>query len=384
MNERNSMSQKMLVVGSCALMLGGCVAATADGSDVDEFEDTAGTEKPIIGGSKASGYPFAALVDMYSNGYPSAACSGAVIAPRVALTAGHCVVGENGWKVTLPYAGNQSQYTTQATTTYKGNGGSVDPYSQDLGLVFFDKPFDLPAYPSIQGTKLPNGTKAMNIGRINNGSFSTTDLFVSQPLTLNDAASYGFPYDYIASEVIQSGDSGGPVVLPGGAPFTIVAVNSGAGGGTEVLARTDAVASWIAQAIQDHGGNGGGANPPPPDDPPVDPGGDTCQGTAETEPNDFQHPQALQGTICGSTEGPGGEDWSTWKVSGAGVKYQVSVSGGDAQVLMWKYVNGAYHAIANSTPQLITNTSNGPGPYYVAIWSPSGSSAPYALTLTTE
>jgi len=386
MNDHTLAKQKLLVVGACAWMLSGCMAATSDEQGADEYEDTTGTQNPIVGGSKASGYAFAALVDMYSNGYPSAACSGAVIAPRVALTAGHCVLGESGWKVTLPYAGKQSQYTTKASTTYKGYGGSVDPDSQDLGLVFFDQPFDLPAYPTIQGAELPNGTKGMNIGRIDNGNFSTTDLFVSQPLTLNDAASYGFPYDYIASEIIQSGDSGGPVVLPGGAPFTIVAVNSGAGGGTEVLARTDAVASWIAQEIQNHGGAGtsGGGGTAGGDPGGDDPGTEACQGTAEAEPNDFHHPQTLAGTLCGKTDGPGDEDWSTWQVAGAGVHYEVAVSGGDARVVMWKYVGGSYHAIANATPQRITNTSNGPGPYYVAVWSPSGATAPYELSLDTN
>jgi hypothetical protein len=88
----------------------------------------------------------------------------------------------------------------------------------------------------------------------------------------------------------------------------------------------------------------------------------------------------LSGTLCGST-GPGDEDWSKWSVSGAGVHYKLTVSGGDAEVLMWKRVNGYYYPITNSSPQHIENTSNGPGPYFVAVWSPSGSSAAYTLTL---
>jgi hypothetical protein len=61
---------------------------------------------------------------------------------------------------------------------------------------------------------------------------------VGKPVTLTDAS--GYPYAYASQEIIESGDSGGPVVLPGAAPHTIVAVNSGAGNG-QIMARTDAV-----------------------------------------------------------------------------------------------------------------------------------------------
>jgi hypothetical protein len=60
----------------------------------------------------------------------------------------------------------------------------------------------------------------------------------------------------------------------------IVAVNSGAGGGTEVLARVDLLAGWIKEQVATNGGAGEpGADPggDPGQDPGADPGGDPGQ-----------------------------------------------------------------------------------------------------------
>jgi hypothetical protein len=110
-----------------------------------------------------------------------------------------------------------------------------------------------------------DGTRIVNIGRINNGVLSNTSLFVSKPIPVRGATSVGFPFDYVAMEVIESGDSGGPDELPGTDPHQIVAVNSGAGGGTEVLARVDLLRSWILGKVASHGGGGGTTPPPAPD-----------------------------------------------------------------------------------------------------------------------
>jgi hypothetical protein len=204
------------------------------------------------------------------------------------LTAGHCVDGYTKWTVAAPYAGGQEILTTDATTyDYQGNGQMVNPNQHDVGLIFLDTPIDLPAYPLIVQSKLPNSSQVLNIGRIKDGMLSHTQLFVSQPVSIKDGVDVGFDFDYYATEVIEPGDSGGPVVLPGALPHTIVAVNSGGGQGIELLARVDLLYSWIQDQIQSHGGpggeggagggGGGGGIPIPPPPPPSTCEHDPCE-----------------------------------------------------------------------------------------------------------
>jgi hypothetical protein len=228
---------------------------------------------PIVGGEPATDFEEAVLVDLLHQGVQYAACSGSVIAPGVVLTAGHCVVGATDWNVTAPYAGGQTVHASGGTTfDYDSTSEDVDPGEHDIGLVFLDSPIALHAYPAVAAEPLSGGPSVVNIGRIQDGQFSTTDLFVSSPIPVTDGSSVGYPYDYSATDVIEAGDSGGPDEVTGTSPHLIVSVNSG-GGPTEVLARTDLVYGWIEQQIASHGGGGappsavpqGGVGPAPSD-----------------------------------------------------------------------------------------------------------------------
>ena len=285
----------LAALGLVSVHLNGCAATSSpERRSEGGGEDVAA----IVGGSPANAYPEAVLVDMYQNGQMAAACSGSLIAPNVVLTAGHCVHGFDGWQITAPFAGGQTAKSSKGVTKdWTNDQEYVDPNMHDVGLIVLDSKIDLAdGYPAVASTPVAFGSDVVNIGRIDNGDFSDTALFVSKPHPVSDGNNDGFPYDYSADEIIQSGDSGGPVEVPGSKPHTIVAVNSGAGGGSEVLARVDLVYDWIQQTVasagsdvtpsdpnNDPGNSDPGNNDPGNSDPGSDPNNgpdpsDPCQG----------------------------------------------------------------------------------------------------------
>src|SRR4051812_49306574 len=95
-----SLAYAALIAVLCPLAA--CLAPASD-SAPDEVVDRNG--RSIIGGSKASAYPEAILLDLYKGGQLQGYCSASLIAPQVVLTAGHCVFQFDSWNVTAPYAG---------------------------------------------------------------------------------------------------------------------------------------------------------------------------------------------------------------------------------------------------------------------------------------
>jgi len=371
-------------IAIAALVAAGSMACAAPSDEAASSRDDevlgATVAQPIVNGSPASAYTEAALINA-----PGFICSGAVIAPRVVLTAGHCVVDASTWTVVTPYAGNQSAKGSKAWTDYTSSGEYVNPSTLDVAVIILDKAITLSSYPPLASSASIAGTKAVNVGRIRNGQASYSGLFFGSQVTLKAGSTYGFPKAYVTEEIIESGDSGGPVYIGSGASRSIAAVNSGGGGGTQVLARVDLAYAKIQQLIAANGGSGASASPAPAPTPapaPAPAPSAACPGgTPEVEPNDASNAgNPLSGTRCGSLSSASDVDWYEWSVDKAGVAYDVSLTtSGDADVLMWKWNGSAWNPITNASPTKIAATSSGGGDYVVAV---RGGAQAYTLKLT--
>jgi hypothetical protein len=232
-----------------------CTAYLLSGTGCVSGEHAASDDSAIMGGAPATEYPEAVQINLLTN-QGAAVCSGALIAPRVVLTAGHCVNRATAWLV----ASNAGlSFTRNATVfDYTDLGSNVNFTQHDIGLVFLDTPIQLASYPSIATGPVVAGTQLMKVGRIKDGSLQPgLGLFERAIQVSFDPAA---PFDYRAPPVGQQGDSGGPDFILG--THTIAAVNSG-GGSMDSIARVDLLHDFIQAQVDAHGGGGGGGVLPP-------------------------------------------------------------------------------------------------------------------------
>jgi hypothetical protein len=377
-------------------LLGLALAALALGCSSIHPDGGGSASEPIVGGKVASSFPEAAYLNIDMTPTGGYACSAALIAPSVVLTAGHCVDGHKTWEV---HVGSSVTTSTSATTYDWAEHGSttVNPAHHDIALVFLPTPISIAAYPSLARAPLGAGATVTNVGRVLDGSITAT-LYAADS-TVSDGATIGYPFDYQSSDVIQPGDSGGPDFQSG--THVIVAVNSGAGSGVEVLARVDLLAAWIDGQVAAHGGYASVAVPPiadagvadahgseagasSPSDagiprPPVGDAGFSCSGAAVVEPADsLAHANALAvGTRCGAVSG-GSADWFTVAAT-AGTSAVEIASSGDASFDLGQVVAGTC-SLTLTGLRSVSLGEDAATTLCLRVRSPSKASVAYALT----
>jgi hypothetical protein len=240
----------ILMTSGLGLMGSACASDSSD-------EVTDGATSNIVSGTAAPNYPEAATIDL-SDANGRYACSGVLIAPKVVLTAGHCVLVGSTWTV---HVGKETRTTesSRAMDRLDGTDGHQDLTMHDVGLIFFDEPIVLESYPDLATEPLPDGSAVIVTGRMLNGN--TTSQFWARRVSVESGTSDHAsellgdvaPNDYLVPQVVtEHGDSGGPVFAAG--THEIVGLVRAAGTSEEVFSRVDLARDFITQQVQAHGG----------------------------------------------------------------------------------------------------------------------------------
>ncbi len=218
----------------CFLLLAGC-----GGFEAPEL-DREVTSQAIVGGTATTGDP--AIVALYTKkpeDEKGALCTGTVIAPKVILTAAHCVhpdlVGE-GTTTTLLMGPDLNKPETRCPCI-PAKETHYDPLfsryllmnGHDIAVVIMDEPLDVQPIPFMQKA-IPDaaaGGAARIVGYGLDNGFNQTGAVIKRTaeLKLNSFDNL-FVKTGVWGKGICSGDSGGPVLIKVDGKETVVGVNS--------------------------------------------------------------------------------------------------------------------------------------------------------------
>ena len=214
------------MVRNAALIVIGVIASVAAVSDVPARAVSAA--KPVtevVGGVIAPPGKFPWMVRL------SMGCGGALTAPRVVLTAGHCVDGTGPTTDIKVVAGaidlkSRQAIVAHSVTVFRAPGFRDETRGDDWALIRLDRPLDLPTLPLVKHDVAEGEFVVMGWGQTREDSMKQERKlhFATVPTVPDDTCAAEYKkagVKLVASESICAGkrgvdtcqgDSGGPMV----------------------------------------------------------------------------------------------------------------------------------------------------------------------------
>jgi len=230
-------------LGVIGALLGAC-AFEAEPSGTD------GRSEPIIAGTDHGSDPGVVFIVA-----DNALCTGALIAPRVVITAKHCIYDIDPGTIQVGTGQDVFSGTPYADVIEVRTTPTEDIDGQDIALLLLDKAGSIPGYPWVSDAPPKKGDPIhvigfgqQEVGASGTGASGVKQLGASEILRL-------YTKEFlIGGPTTCFGDSGAPAFLEDGRIFGMGSRGVAQCGGMSVLTRTDYYSDLIAQAVADTDG----------------------------------------------------------------------------------------------------------------------------------